>query len=393
MAKVLLVDTNFSVQPIYQELVRLGHEVHVVGGNPSDCLAKSCQRYWHIDYADTRALKDLVEKEQFAYLVPGCTDRSYSSCAIVSQGRFPSIAPVNVDEDLNQKDRFRSLGQRLHLSVPRVQWQDSEKESDGPLLSNVYLRWPLVIKPVDGFSGKGVTILLHADATALRQAVMAARSASARGLCLIEDCVQGQLFSQSAFLCDRRVVQDFFVEEHCTANPFVVDTSRVVPEVPPELRAKLRQAIDAIAIELNLGDGLIHTQFILDGGQPWLIEITRRCPGDLYSQLIELSGGTGYVNNYVRPFLGLPVSIQNPQPYVPVMRHTVSVPAAQGFDHLHFRQPLLLERWIPLRVTGGPLEPSPIGRIGILFARAKDENELDILYATTLDRQLYDVVH
>jgi hypothetical protein len=75
------------------------------------------------------------------------------------------------------------------------------------------------------------------------------------------------------------------------------------------------------------------------------------------------------------------------------MRHTVSVPAAQGFDHLHFRQPLLLERWVPLRVTGGPLEPSPIGRIGILFARAKDENELDILYATTLDRQLYDVVH
>ena len=393
MSKVLLVDTSFSARPIYEELVHLGHEVHVVGGNPCDCLAKSCEHYWHIDYADTNALQNLVEKERFAYLVPGCTDRSYSSCAIISQGRFPSIAPVNVDEELNQKDRFRSLGQRLHLPVPRVQWQVSGNETAEPLLPKANLRWPLVIKPVDAFSGKGVTILLHADAEALHQAVIAARSASAKRRYLIEDCVQGQLYSHSAFLSDRRVVQDFLVEEHCTANPFVVDTSRVVPVVLPELRAKLRQAIEAIATELNLSDGLVHTQFILDRNQPWLIEITRRCPGDLYSQLIELSGGTGYVNNYVRPFLGLPVSIQNLLPYIPVMRHTVSVPAAQGFDHLHFHQPLLLERWVPLRVTGDHLQPSPTSRIGILFARAKDENELNSLYATTLNRRLYDVLH
>ena len=46
MAKVLLVDTNFSSRPIFAELERLGHEVHVVGANPVDALAKACARYW-----------------------------------------------------------------------------------------------------------------------------------------------------------------------------------------------------------------------------------------------------------------------------------------------------------------------------------------------------------
>ncbi len=197
----------------------------------------------------------------------------------------------------------------------------------------------------------------------------------------------------SQFLLAGRVAHDVIVEEHGTANPFVVDTSRVLPVVSTGLREKLRHAIEVLADALKLGDGLVHTQFILDGEQPWLIEITRRCPGDLYSQLIELSGGTGYVSNYVRPFLGLPVAVQPLQPYVPIMRHTITVPTAQGFDHLHFRQALLMERWVPLSLTGDRLQPSPAGRIGILFARAEDEKQLNRLYAATLARQLYDVVH
>lgn len=391
MAKVLLVDTNFSSRPIFDAITQMGHEVHVVGGNPADCLAKACQHYWPINYADTAALEKLVASEQFDYLVPGCTDRSYTSCTIVSQGRFPGIAPVEVDEALNHKDRFRALGLRLGLPVPRLQWQDTAEATSAPAVSA--LRWPLVVKPVDAFSGKGVTILLEADPVALAQAVASARATSARGQCLVEDYVRGQLHSHSAFLQDGRVIQDVFVEEHGTANPFVVDTSRVLPTVPAELRTQLRQAIETLAQALALGDGLVHTQFILDGTHPWLIEITRRCPGDLYSQLVTLSGDIGYVQRYVCPFLGLPITPTAPQPYVPIMRHTVTVPAAQGFDHLHFRQAVHLRRWVPLALTGDRLQPSPASRIGILFAQASDEAQLAQLYATTLARQLYNVVH
>jgi phosphoribosylamine-glycine ligase len=393
MAKVLLVDTNFSSLPIYKELENLGHEVHVVGANPADCLAKSCNTYWQINYTETEALLDLINREKFTYLVPGCTDLSYSSCAVVSKGRFPGIPTVKVDEELNQKDRFRALGKRLNLPVPSVQWQDVyDKPTEEPP-NTAKLRWPLVVKPVDSFSGKGVSVILHADDEELQKAVVAARFASTKGLCLIEDYIQGQLYSHSAFLSAGRVVQDFFVKEDCSANPFVVDTSHLMRNVSPILKGILRRSIEAIAYDLNLCDGLIHTQFILDGEQPWLIEITRRCPGDLYSRLIELSGGAGYVNNYVRPFLGLPVSILETVSNTPIMRHTISVPNAQYFYSLNFHEQLKIAEWIPLSLTGDHLKQSPLSRVGILFVRTENEIQLDSLYKKTLERHLYDVMN
>ena len=56
-------------------------------------------------------------------------------------------------------------------------------------------------------------------------------------------------------------------------------------------------------------DGLIHTQFISDNNTFSLIEVTRRCPGDLYSKLIQMSTGINYSELYSMPFMGLELPI------------------------------------------------------------------------------------
>ena len=379
MAKVLLVDTNFSSAPICRALLADGHEVHVAGGNPSDCLAKSVSRYWRLDYSDTNALSALVEEQEFDYLVPGCTDRSYESCVTAGQGRFPGFDTPEVASSISHKARFRSLAAQLGLPVPRM-YADIADTGRGPV----------IVKPVDAFSGKGITILRDADAAASGKAVDHARSASPTGEYLIEEFVEGQLYSHSAFLRRQRVVRDFLVQEDGTANPFVVDTSRVLdPSAHATLMDPLRGWIETLAGHLELADGLLHTQFIHDGKQAWLIELTRRCPGDLYSQLIELSTGFPYAHCYTLPFLGQSPMHGSVAGLQPVMRHTISVPAGQSFDHVRFTRGLNIERYVPLALVGDQLMPSPRSRVAIIFCAERDQQALDLLYRATLRRDLY----
>jgi hypothetical protein len=379
VAKVLLVDTNFSSAPIYQALLADGHEVHVVGGNPSDCLAKSVQHYRQLDYSDIKGLSALVDDMGFEYLVPGCTDRSYASCVEAGKGRFPGFDTVESASAISHKARFRHLAGALGLPVPRVYADIADAG-----------RRPVIVKPVDAFSGKGMTVLRDADASAVAKAIAHAQSVSSSGEYLIEEFVEGQLYSHSAFLRGQRVVQDFLVQEDGTANPFVVDTSRVLDSSDKEsLLGSLRGYIETLANHLQLVDGLLHTQFISDGQQVWLIELTRRCPGDLYSQLIELSTGFPYARCYARPFLG-----QVPEPRAqssvrPVMRHTITVPEERGLDHVRFLRPLNIERFVPLSLVGDRLMPSPRSRVAIIFCTERNQQALAELYGATLRRGLY----
>jgi biotin carboxylase len=377
--KVLLVDTGFSAQPIYQSIQELGFDVHVVGGRPEDPLAKTAEKYWCLDYSDTDKLSELVRRENYRFIVPGCTDRSYTSCSIVSERLdLPGIEPPEIDAQINLKDKFRNLSERLGVPIPKVQ-----KELVNP-------SFPVIVKPVDAFSGNGITVVNCSEQ--LDEALELARSCSPSNSFVCEEYLQGQLYSHSAFVKDGKVAVDFIVREDSTAYPFAVDLSCVESDYSKALLGEMRQSIESIVAELSLLDGLMHTQFIQADGQVYLIEMTRRCPGDLYSSLIELQTGFHYTDNYVRTFLGLEIEpVQPSQTDCAVVRHTVSSKSAIAFNGIRYLEPVQMEKWVPLAVKGEQLLPSPKGRIGIAFMRCKGSPELEKLYSSLLRRELYEL--
>jgi hypothetical protein len=320
-------------------------------------------------------------------LVPGCNDQSYLSCADVArQYGYGGIDTADATAIVNNKALFRAAARALSLSVPRVV----------KLLMNQTPDFPVIVKPVDSFSGKGVTVLPTPDLTSLSSAIDYASSVSRSGEFIIEEFIEGQLYSHSAFLVKHQVCREFWVIEHSSVNPFVVDTSHLAVDLATEIKDRLRSDIERFARAHCLVDGLFHTQFITDGSRYVIVEATRRCPGDLYSQLIQLATGFDYATAYVENFLGRNgVAFDSPiQELRFIMRHTLtdnfsSVP----FFGLRFNSPLIIERWVPLLRSGDPLNPSPLGRIGILFAKTESENDLIQLARTTFGRALYRIDH
>lgn len=381
MSKVLLVDTNFSSGPIYQFLIQEGYQVTVVGGNPNDALAKSVDDYVQLDYSDVEKTRQLIKDRKIDYLVPGCNDRSYMVCAEINHnGQFPGIDSYGAAEIINNKEKFRAFAAQHNLPAPRVLSKDE-----------IGTRWPVIIKPVDAFSGRGVTIIREDNSIELATALDIARQASRTKTCIVEDYVEGQLYSHTAFIQSGAIITDHIVEEHGTANPFVVDTSRVAYKFPEKVLEKIRRDITLLANKLSLQDGLVHTQFIKSGNEYWLIEVTRRCPGDLYSQLIELSTGLNYAENYARPFMRLPFNISANNQKNWVMRHTLTQPRECVLGSLSFSLPLIIKKWVPNSLTGDRLLASPYGRIGILFTEESTEEKLNQIFLAVLKRQLYAV--
>jgi len=256
MHKVLLVDTNFSSAPIYNYLVQSGFEVFVVGGNPNDFLAKSVKNYINLDYSNVNRTRGIIEKMNIDYIVPGYNDLSYKVCAeLNSSGLYCGLDTWETTEIINNKLAFRTFATQIGLPVPRI----ITRESSGKI-------WPLIVKPVDAYSGRGMKIVEKTEQHELKAAINRAREFSRSRTVVLDEYIKGQLYSHSAFIVDSKIIADFIVEEYSKANPFVVDTSRVVYDFPKIMLSHIRNSITLLAQKLKLVDGLIHTQFIKKRG-------------------------------------------------------------------------------------------------------------------------------
>jgi carbamoylphosphate synthase large subunit len=235
-----------------------------------------------------------------------------------------------------------------------------------------------------------MTVIFEKNEKELNKAIGKAKQYSKTQNYLIEEYVQGQLYSHSAFVIGGEIMIDFFVEEHCVVNKYVVDTSRVLYDFNESIKKQIRDDITLLANSLGLVDGLIHTQFVCDGKSFWLIEVTRRCPGDLYSKLIEFSTGFPYAEFYARPFIN---EIKQDQKFQLtnelVFRHTITSNAKMFFNSIEFNQEVKIIKYVPLSLTGDEIKESPFSRIGILFAKTDSETDFSELYKKTISREFY----
>ena len=377
MSRALLLDASFSAVPIYEALIAMDFEVHVIGNRPADPLAARCNHYIQADYSDLAVLERVLCETSFESVIPGCNDLSYEMCCSIGHGRFPGLESSESLMTLHKKNEFRALTARLDLSSPASYQSIDHAIGSGEAI---------MVKPADAFSGRGITKLLEPDVASLRVAADLAKQHSPSGQTILEQYVEGELYSFSAFIRDGKVAQAFSVAEFSSKNPFVVDTSYVMADNPRE--ASLVTDVERIATETGISSGLCHLQYIANGDGYWLIEMTRRCPGDLYSVLINLSTGYSYAQAYVSGFVGAGLPSAKDLSGEHFVRHTVTGNRSGSLSSLSFTADCALESWFPLATTGQRLEPSPNGRVGIAFMNPVDSIARDELVERLLAGQV-----
>ena len=365
---ILICDANFCVLPIFQSIKSRGYKLTVLGAllvDPGHALA---DKSVDIDYTHIELLYKHIAENNYDGIVPGCNDRAYLSLAFVADKmNFSGFDSYETVLTIHHKDKFRAFAEKKKYPIPKT-------------ISNInqvdQLRFPILIKPVDSFSGKGINKVNTVEE--VKEYWKEAKQFSSNGLVVAEEFVEGKLFSHSAFIKNKKIIVDFFVNEYCTVYSYQVNSSNVATELNESVKEGLREWTEQFAEDLDLCDGLIHTQFISDNNGFSLIEIARRCPGDLYSQLIQKSTGVNYAELYSMPFCGLelPEKLEKKE-HKYVSRHTVSVDEecifiSSGLDLEH----VSLQN-IQLKYSGEVMKAAPFDKSGIFFVEHKNAKTME----------------
>ena len=245
----------------------------------------------NIDYKNKEELLKYVNQSKTSYIIPSCNDTAYETGAFISslaESPIPGYDKLDTAMTLLKKNFFKKHLARMNILTAKAY---SEEQARNRLKNN---RKKILVKPIDAFSGKGVTLLT--DAHELETAIDHAKNHSISSQYLIEEFIEGSLHSHSAFFQDGEIVADFFADEFCGTYAYQVDSSNTPSSLNKRLKTKMRELAVKLYDSLGLTSGLLHTQFIANKSEVWIVESMRRAPGDLYPSMIEKSEGYPYWN-------------------------------------------------------------------------------------------------
>ncbi|MFT8720675.1 hypothetical protein [Acetobacter sp.] len=372
LSDVLLLDASFSAVPIHKALRAAGHRVWTMGNRSRDALALAFPELWiEGDYGNLISVQSEMHMRGIDLVVPGCTDVAMTTFAALG-GTLHYPCSAETQASLNSKDQFRALCTELDLPCPEV------------ILPNALPSEGLFIcKPAIGFSGRGISIFDASCPSDIQKALAMARASSPTGQIVCEAFVEGPLYSFSVFLVNGIIFRSFVVREGSRYDRFSVDTSYVVPLDEWPETAPLTCAIEKLSKRLQFCNGLVHVQFIAGKFGPQIIEITRRCPGDLYAKLIEDSTGFPYASWYALSFTmsHFPPAISDESIAdnlradeislfcKSVLRMTLKEEVGTSFQGLVIPQLNADTEVIPLRMPGEDITGAGYERTAVVFQR------------------------
>lgn len=327
--RVLILGGGHSELPLICAARKLGLTVYTSGNRPDHPGHALADRYFPGDFSNAAQMTELAKHSACDFVVSAANDYAYlSACAVTETLGLPGFDPLDTAEILHHKHRFKPLAAALGLPVTRFVTLPADR-SDIP--ADASLRYPLVVKPVDLTGGKGISVVR--TPAELPAAIAEARRLSKQCVLVVEEYFQGTLHSYSTIIENGKIAFDYADNEYCHPTPYLVSTSTSIATVPLHVLADLRHQTEKLARQMALVDGVLHCQFLYGGGDYVILEYTRRCSGDLYSEVVEAVTGLRHAEQFVRQSAGLPLELTRARPAGDyISRHCVFPDRAGRFD-------------------------------------------------------------
>ena len=317
--KILILGGSHRDIPLIKAAKELGYFVITLGNRVDYKGHQYADKYFLIDFNDMEKIREIIEKEKVSYLVPGSGEISYLNTVLLSKEfNIGSFDEIEIAKLIHNKWQFKKFCIEHNISVPKGIYYQKNKNLTS-------LKLPIVVKPTTLSGGRGIEVVQSFDQ--LYQSLETASRISDE--IFLEEYIQGKLIAYSVFLKDQKIVYAFSGVDETYLNPYLITTAYPI-KLNPNIEKKLNTNIEKIAKLLKLVDGMFHLQVIVNETIPYIIDVTRRIPGDFYPYLIEKVNGVEYSKAVIKAYIGQKVQNEFVAKYRYFIVRYVVMPSKNG---------------------------------------------------------------
>lgn len=256
--------------------------------------------FYHVNIFDIPAVKEIAEKEKVDFLLTVCADQVLLVVAQVSEMLgLPCYIDYKTAQDVS--DKIRMKRKFKEIGIPTTDYVETD-HFDMDVIS--HLRYPLVVKPVDAYSSKGVRKAENPEE--LKKYYAEAQQLSRSGGVIVEEFFKGDEISVDAFVVNgkAKILAVTNSEKVQSNDRFVIFRGRYPVKASEVVLKKIEDIAQKIADGFGLVNSPLLIQLLNNGDDVSVLEFCARTGGNMKWLLIKYSCGVDVITATIDITLG-----------------------------------------------------------------------------------------
>ena len=186
--KILVLAGGFDQIALIKELKNRGHVVYLADYFENPPAREFADKHFQVSTLDENAIYELAKKEKVDLITTACTDQALMTVSAVSEKLdLPCYISSATARNVTNKAYMKKIFSEY--DIPTAKWDLLEAETDYERIKTEKLKYPLIVKPCDCNSSKGVVKVENSKE--LERAVKKAFQLSRSGKVVVEDYKKG----------------------------------------------------------------------------------------------------------------------------------------------------------------------------------------------------------
>lgn len=383
---------------LVEKLKARGFHVILADYLPFPVAKNNADEHIQISTLDKEAVLALAQKRHASLVVSTCIDQANATACYVAE-KMGLPRPYDYETAVNVTDKVRMKEIMIRGGIPTSRFCSVDSVD---ALDLVDLHYPLIVKPVDCNSSKGITRV--DNKVSLSSAILKAVGCSRTHNAIVEE-----------FVCGTEVGIDCFVTQGCAKVLMIKERRKIVKNNggiqqifgctwPLPGYEKILEVASSVAQRIALAFGLVNSALMIqailkDDGSLNVIEFGARIGGGESFRIIKSSTGFDYVEAAINTFTGECCRQVSRAPdgfFADNFIYSTECTFGELVVPDRLMDGGVVEYWNSLRMPGAKIggEISSNNRVGVVVAKSQDPDELQEKIQTIIRNvEVYDINH